>query len=404
MCNTAVGVLLYTGSETWLFDDGDWALQSQGAQPPGRGATALTRFGDGALMFGGQGAAGMMNDTWVWTAAEGWTELKPSARAPDEGSPVGRSMHSLATFDMGGRDGELVVMFGGATTGEPRMTALGDTWVLATTHGNRWYQKVFNDTIIPGTTIEHAAAPPARWGHSMICHDAPAGPLKKGYCMMFGGGVTQDDHFTDTWRFDFGELKQAHGWSLVVPVQTATTDPPLGMPPGRWSYQMAACGSGALMATGSTGYRVCTDDTWVWDPAPVKSAWCETAHRFSHAWRRFSVDEHRSSFAKAGSGQPVQGALTPKEGFLRRGPSHDQNGSWTMQQPATHPGHLGGAAMATVTNLKNTSPKISSGSGKKETATGPHLQFTPRALVATHRRCCVYVSKTRVVRASIAPE
>ena len=22
MCNTAVGVLLYTGSETWLFDDG----------------------------------------------------------------------------------------------------------------------------------------------------------------------------------------------------------------------------------------------------------------------------------------------------------------------------------------------------------------------------------------------
>lgn len=315
MCNTAVGVLLYTGSETWLFDDGDWALQSQGAQPPGRGATALTRFGDGALMFGGQGAAGMMNDTWVWTAAEGWTELKPSARAPDEGSPVGRSMHSLATFDMGARDGELVVMFGGATTGEPRMTALGDTWVLAATHGNRWYQKAFNDTIIPGTTIEHAAAPPARWGHSMICHDAPAGPLKKGYCMMFGGGVTQDDHFADTWRFDFGELKQAHGWSLVVPVQTATTDPPLGMPPGRWSYQMAACGSGALMATGSTGYRVCTDDTWVWDPAPVKSAWCETAHRFLHACRRFSVDEHRSSFAKAGSGQPVQGASPQKRRF-----------------------------------------------------------------------------------------
>ena len=29
MCNTKVGVLLYTGSETWLFSDGDWALQSQ---------------------------------------------------------------------------------------------------------------------------------------------------------------------------------------------------------------------------------------------------------------------------------------------------------------------------------------------------------------------------------------
>lgn len=53
----------------------------------------------------------------------------------------------------GGRDGELVVMFGGATTGEPRMTALGDTWVLAASHGNRWYPKKFNATIIPGTTI-----------------------------------------------------------------------------------------------------------------------------------------------------------------------------------------------------------------------------------------------------------
>ena len=44
--------------------------------------------------------------------------------------------------------------------------------------------------------------------------------------MMFGGGVTQDDHFSDTWRFDMGEFKQAHGWSLIVPVQTPTTTPP----------------------------------------------------------------------------------------------------------------------------------------------------------------------------------
>ena len=85
---------------------------------------------------------------------------------------------------------------------------------------------------------------------------------------------------------------------------------------------MAACGSGALMATGSTGYRVCTNDTWTWDPAPVKSAW---------------------------------------------GPSHDQNGSWTMQKPQNGaqegPGHLGGAAMAKITDLKSTSPTVRAGSG-----------------------------------------
>ena len=28
--------------------------QTQGEQPPGRGATALTRFGEGALLFGGK--------------------------------------------------------------------------------------------------------------------------------------------------------------------------------------------------------------------------------------------------------------------------------------------------------------------------------------------------------------
>ena len=113
--------------------------QTQGVQPPGRGATALTRFGEGALMFGGESSTGMLGDTWTWTSARGWTELQPSAcrRCPDEGSPQNRSMHSLATLTMSGSDGELVILFGGATTGEPRMTALGDTWLLAVTHGSR---------------------------------------------------------------------------------------------------------------------------------------------------------------------------------------------------------------------------------------------------------------------------
>ena len=70
--------------------------------------------------------------------------------------------------------------------------------------------------------------------------------------LLFDAG--RDDHFSATWRFDFGHMPSG-GWSLVVPVQHAGTNPPLGMPPGRWSFQMAACGSGALMATGSTGVR-----------------------------------------------------------------------------------------------------------------------------------------------------
>ena len=95
-------------------------------------------------MFGGEGSAGMLGDTWVWTAARGWTPLTPSPRAPDNGSPQNRSMHSLATI--GGSDGDVVILFGGVTTGEPRMSALGDTWLLAASHGSRWYRHTFNVT------------------------------------------------------------------------------------------------------------------------------------------------------------------------------------------------------------------------------------------------------------------
>ena len=47
----------------------------------------------------------------------------------------------------------------------------------------------------------------------------------------------------------------------------------------------AACGSGALIATGSTGYRVCTDDTWAWDPAPIASAWCGFSKNLRRGFR-----------------------------------------------------------------------------------------------------------------------
>ena len=188
MCSTKVGVLLFTGSQTWLFSDNDWALQPQGATPPGRGAAALSAFGEGAIMFGGQGAKGFLADTWVWTAAEGWTMTNPGG-GPDAPSP--RSMHSLATADLGARDGQAIILYGGANTGEPRMTALNDTWMMRQSDPKTWYNvgEKFVPPKVPGTTIEHAASPPASWGHSMICHDASA--IDHAFCMLFGGGVTQ---------------------------------------------------------------------------------------------------------------------------------------------------------------------------------------------------------------------
>ena len=138
MCSTKVGVLLFTGSQTWLFSDNDWALQPQGTTPPGRGAAALSAFGEGAIMFGGEGAKGFLADTWVWTAAEGWTMTNPGG-GPDAPSP--RSMHSLATADLGARDGQAIILYGGANTGEPRMTALNDTWMMRQSDPKTWYSE-----------------------------------------------------------------------------------------------------------------------------------------------------------------------------------------------------------------------------------------------------------------------
>jgi hypothetical protein len=308
MADTKAGVLLYTGSQTWLFKDNDWALQSQGRAPPSRSGASVSRFGEGAILFGGEDKAGFLNDSWVWTPAAGWVEHDQSACT--SGPPPARIMAAMGTMSVPFivQEAELVHLFGGATTGEPRMTALGDMWVFRDNTGPTggsgcWFEVAMETQRVPGGTIEYAAAPPARWGHSMACPQGANGLAT--YCVMFGGGLTQQDHFADTWRLEWviGESNAGSVWRQVVPVQTQTTVPPLGLPAGRWSYQMAACGSGAIMATGSTGYRVCTDDTWVWDPTPVKSPW---------------------------------------------GPLQDQNGSWTQQQPPVHPTNLGGAGMARV--------------------------------------------------------
>jgi hypothetical protein len=62
---------------------------------------------------------------------------------------------------------------------------------------------------------------------------------------------------------------------------------------------MASCGNGVLMAGGSIGYRVCTDDTWTFNATVFPSKWTTAAV------------------------------------------NHDAYGEWKRQDPATHPGYLG---------------------------------------------------------------
>ena len=248
----------------------------------------------------------------------------------------------------------MVLLFGGtARTDEAHDTALGDSWAFA---DGKW----MNLNLAP----PHAPYP--RWGHSLACTppswlEPGAGPPS---CTLFGGArLSEDDHFSDTWVWTRLAAPapppgpSGHNWlcykgkcypekgkqskaectatctgsrpplpgpfdapSTPATIVEATTSAATGsfgwkqsqpgtsnpgaQPVGRWSFQLASCGSGTLMSSGSIGYRICTDDTWVFNASVTPSTW---------------------------------------------GAAHDAVGIWQQQQPAGEsPGFLGGAMLARV--------------------------------------------------------
>ena len=237
------------------------------------------------------------NDTWTWDPTSGWSELSLSV------APAGRSYHSMAATEA--EDGSpAVLLFGGtARTDEAHDTALGDSWVFA---DGEW----------TNLKLEPPAAPRPRWGHSLACTppswlEPNAGPPS---CTLFGGAdLSEDDHFSETWVWARqaakpprpkpqpggskyscyqgkcypmkGNMSQAEcaakctGGGAPPPdslragssfqwkqSQPATAHPGL-QPVGRWSFQLASCGRGTLMTTGSIGYRICTVSSWAAESA-----------------------------------------------------------------------------------------------------------------------------------------
>ena len=250
------GTLLFSGSttlaDTWLWKDGDWHDVSHigGAAPPARALGAMAAYGEGALLFGGYGAVTQsLNDTWTWTPSDGWTELTHTLAA----APPGRSYHTMQAT--GDARAPSVVLFGGTDrSDEAHDTAMGDTWIFS---GGQWTN--------PG--LAPPLAPNPRWGHSMAC--TPPAWLEPGgasdtQCVLFGGAdLSEDDHFDDTWMLN--GPKHGH---RGPDVEATTRDfrgswkqsqpgvaRPGPKPTGRWSFQIASCGKGALMAGGSIGYR-----------------------------------------------------------------------------------------------------------------------------------------------------
>ncbi|MFT5130365.1 MAG: hypothetical protein ACI8W8_003996, partial [Rhodothermales bacterium] len=157
-------------NDTWEYDGNgsEWRkIQRDNVPEPRKNGTLSydpSRFQ--AVLFGGEGAANSLNDTWIYDGTD-WSPRTP-ANAP---SP--RSRHGM-TYDS---DRKLIVLFGGLGANE-----LNDTWVF---NGTTW------------ALLNTDTAPPIR-ADAGIAYDPGPG---RSLTVLFGG-VSSDEELNDTWEFD----------------------------------------------------------------------------------------------------------------------------------------------------------------------------------------------------------
>ncbi|MCI4330802.1 MAG: PKD domain-containing protein [Thermoplasmata archaeon] len=179
-------VVLYGGylqpndlGDTWTFSAGNWTAwePAAGATPPARSDPAMAfDAADGyVLLFGGQGASGLLNDTWSYAGGT-WTPLSLGH------SPTPRS-GSAMVYDS---TDHYLLLFGGSGASGP----LNDSWRFS---NGSWQ-------VIPPAG---GVSPPAR-ANASIADDA-----RDGYVVLYGGLAGGD--LPDTWSYAAG------AWHRLTP-------------------------------------------------------------------------------------------------------------------------------------------------------------------------------------------
>ena len=162
-------------SDTWILKDGGWRRDRGTPAPPARhrGAMVFDARRGFTVLFGGQGASGLMRaDTWLyelgrWRRWSRWLGRQPARRCG----------HAMA-FDEG--TGQ-TVLFGGV---DLFRRSLGDTWLF---DGSAWRRA-------------HGPGPPARR------YAAFAYAPDLGGCVLHGGAADEAGRqsFGDAWGFRDG--------------------------------------------------------------------------------------------------------------------------------------------------------------------------------------------------------
>jgi hypothetical protein len=208
---------------------GSWAVGATGAvSPPGRAGHAFAvGLEDGqpsmnyGLLFGGEGDAGLLNDTWLWDdQGLAWTEQGGQA-------PSARTGHALAAMP-----GIGFLMFGGTdSTG----ATLDDAWMWNVQYGGWQLQPQFG-------------LPPPRTEHAM------AADVGRNKVILFGGRSPQGA-LADTWEYDIA----TGAWTQRTP--------PFA-PSARFGHTMFFDSSrGTIVLVGGTGTAQVSDDgdAWEWN-------------------------------------------------------------------------------------------------------------------------------------------
>jgi N-acetylneuraminic acid mutarotase len=174
-------VILFGGADssgylgdTWAYDynANTWTHLGPAASPAARylHAMAYDAQSERVILFGGEGASGVMGDTWAYDGST-WTQMSPAT------APSARRSHGMA-YDA---QSDQIIVFGGADVHD---VPLGDTWAYSY-NTDAWTQLATDTT------------PSSRHSPS-VTYDAQSDRV-----VMFGGYGT--DRLGDTWAFDLDE-------------------------------------------------------------------------------------------------------------------------------------------------------------------------------------------------------